>query len=77
MQEDSNTYEMPDDSLLQNNSADANQDEDGRDKEWQDRARVNPEQTPEGIHTNVERDFEPENLEEAGKKNKEEIPQAY
>lgn len=34
--------------------------EDGRNKEWQDRARVNLEEVPEGTHTNVERDFEPE-----------------
>lgn len=36
--------------------------EDGRNKEWQDRARVNLEEVPKGTHTNVERDFEPEEL---------------
>lgn len=36
--------------------------DDGRSKEWQDRARVNLEQVPEGTKTNVERDFEPEQL---------------
>ena len=42
--------------------------EDGRNKEWQDRARVNLEQVPEGKHTNVERDFEPENPREQQEK---------
>lgn len=37
----------------------ADQAEDGRDREWQDRARVNLEQVPEGTKTFVERDFEP------------------
>jgi len=46
-----------------------NPEEDGRNKEWQDRARVNPEQVPEGTHTNVERDFEKENPEQPKKKN--------
>jgi hypothetical protein len=36
------------------------QQEDGRNKEWADRARVNTEVVKEGTRTNVERDFEPE-----------------
>jgi len=36
--------------------------QDGRNKEWQDRGRVNLEVVPEGISTNLERDFEPEQL---------------
>jgi hypothetical protein len=36
------------------------QQEDGRNKEWEDRARVNTEVVKEGTRTNVERDFEPE-----------------
>jgi hypothetical protein len=54
----------------------SNPEEDGRNKEWQDRARVNLEQTPAGVHTNVERDFEPENLEEDAK-NKKKDNRAY
>lgn len=38
--------------------------EDGRGKEWQDRARVNLEEVPEGTETNIERDFEPTQLNE-------------
>ncbi|MEJ7736771.1 MAG: hypothetical protein WKF97_05025 [Chitinophagaceae bacterium] len=38
--------------------------EDGRNKEWQDRARVNIEEVPEGTRTNVERDFEPDQPDE-------------
>lgn len=37
-----------------------NPEDDGRSKEWQDRARVNLEQVPEGTKTILERDFEPE-----------------
>jgi hypothetical protein len=36
------------------------QQEDGRTKEWADRARVNTEVVKEGTRTNIERDFEPE-----------------
>lgn len=45
--------------------------DDGRSKEWQDRARVNLEQVPEGTKTILERDFEPEQLnnEQEGSKN--------
>ncbi len=45
---------------------------DGRNKEWEDRARVNLEYVPEGTKTNVERDIEPE--EGVGKENKDETP---
>jgi hypothetical protein len=41
--------------------SDLHADEDGRNKEWSDRARVNLETVPEGTRTNLERDFEPEN----------------
>ena len=51
------------------------EEEDGRSKEWQDRARVNLEEVPEGTRTNLERDFEPEQLnEEAGSESKNEDP---
>ena len=36
--------------------------DDGRNIEWEDRARVNLEQVPEGTRTNIERDFEPESI---------------
>ena len=36
------------------------QEDDGRNKEWQDRARVNLEKVKEGTKTSIERDFEPE-----------------
>ena len=49
---------------------DLHAEEDGRNREWEDRARVNLETTPAGIHTNLERDFEPEQEE----KEKEEPP---
>lgn len=49
--------------------------EDGRSKEWQERARVSLETVPEGTTTNVERDFEPESLnEEENDKNKKDNP---
>ncbi|MEO5997468.1 MAG: hypothetical protein ABIN89_12080 [Chitinophagaceae bacterium] len=51
--------------------------EDGRNKEWQDRARVNLEQVPKGTHTNIERDFEVETPEEPKKKNGEKDGSAY
>ena len=54
-----------------------NPEEDGRNKEWQDRARVNLEQVPEGTHTNVERDFEPEKQEEQKKKHGEKDGSEY
>ena len=38
---------------------DLHAEEDGRNKEWEDRARVNLETVPEGTRTNIERDFEP------------------
>lgn len=37
-----------------------NPDDDGRNKEWQERARVNLEATSPDENTNIERDFEPE-----------------
>lgn len=49
--------------------------EDGRNIEWEDRARVNLEEVPENVQTNIERDFEPEQLEK--KKGKDEEPPAY
>lgn len=54
-------------------------DEDGRSKEWQDRARVNVEQVPEGTKTILERDFEPEqpNNEQAGSKSTDANTPAY
>ena len=39
---------------------DLHAEQDGRNKEWEDRARVNLETVPEGTQTNLERDFEPE-----------------
>lgn len=36
--------------------------EDGRNIEWEDRARVNLEQVPINTITNIERNFEPEQL---------------
>ena len=42
---------------------------DGRNREWEDRARVNLEILPEGTTTNVERDFEPENTDAEKNKN--------
>ncbi|MBE7173968.1 MAG: hypothetical protein INR73_25570 [Williamsia sp.] len=39
---------------------DLHAEEDGRNREWEDRARVNLERVPDGTHTNLERDFEPE-----------------
>ncbi|HZG25422.1 MAG TPA: hypothetical protein VEZ17_12615 [Chitinophagaceae bacterium] len=42
--------------------------EDGRNKEWEDRARVNLDQVPEGTRSSVERDFEPERPEGDEKK---------
>jgi hypothetical protein len=41
-------------------SGNLSQQEDGRNKEWEDRARVNMEEVKEGTQTNIERDFEPE-----------------
>ncbi len=64
------------DNDLSGESRISNSEEDGRNKEWQDRSRVNLEQTPEGTHTNIERDFEPENLEESNK-TKKDAPPAY
>ncbi len=56
---------MPADDTSGNNSETSPQkmispEDDGRSKEWQDRARVNTEQVPEGTKTILERDFEPE-----------------
>lgn len=72
MQEKDN---MPADNASGNNSETSSQkmirpEDDGRSKEWQDRARVNLEQVPEGTKTHVERDFEPEQLnnEQTGSK---------
>ncbi len=42
--------------------------EDGRSKEWEDRARINMDPQPDAA-TNVERDFEPEQIPKTGKKN--------
>ena len=42
---------------------DLHADKDGRNREWEDRARVNLEIVPEGTKTNLERDFEPENID--------------
>ena len=65
---------MPDKSKLLSNQDESAQKklsetdpaEDGRNKEWQDRSRVNLETVPENTQTNIERDFEPENLDEEG-----------
>lgn len=53
--------------------------DDGRSKEWQDRARVNLEQVPEGTKTILERDFEPEqpNNEQAGSTSTDATTPAY
>lgn len=48
---------------------DLNADKDGRNREWEDRARVNLEIVPEGTTTNLERDFEPENTDAEKNKN--------
>jgi len=50
------------------------QDEDGRSKEWQDRARVNLEEVPEGTKTILERDFEPEQPAENNSRQDNESP---
>jgi hypothetical protein len=42
--------------------------EDGRNKEWAERARVNLEEVPEDTRTNIERDFEPDHPDTKGKK---------
>lgn len=42
--------------------------EDGRSKEYQDRARINPEPDP-AAKTNLERDYEPESVKEKPKDN--------
>lgn len=47
-----------------------NPDEDGSNKEWQDRARVNLKQTSPDTITNIERDFEEENNTSEEDKNK-------
>lgn len=39
---------------------DLHAEQDGRNKEWEDRARVNPETVSPDTPTNLERDFEPE-----------------
>lgn len=44
-----------------------NPDDDGRNKEWQERARVNLEKTSPDTITNIERDFEEENDDETPK----------
>jgi hypothetical protein len=44
----------------------ADAEKDGRNIEWEDRARVNIE-PPSKKSTNIERDFEPENVEEEKK----------
>jgi hypothetical protein len=75
MQEDLNTRGVSDNDSS-SDSRISSAEEDGRNKEWQDRSRVNLEPTPEGTHTNIERDFEPENLEEANK-TKKDTPPAY
>ena len=64
MQQDQNTGEIHDKNSTENKPDILNPDEDGRSKEWQDRSRVNLEQVPEGVHTSVERDFEPEKEED-------------
>ncbi len=76
MQQDQHTDEIPDKNSTGSNLDILNPDDDGRSKEWQDRSRVNLEQVPEGTHTSVERDFEPENLEE-DKKVRKDTPPAY
>lgn len=75
MQENSNTRGVSDNDPSEH-SLISNSEEDGRNKEWQDRSRVNLEQTPEGTHTNIERDFEPESPEEANR-TKKNAPPAY
>jgi len=48
--------------------------EDGRSKEWQDRARVNLEEVPEGTKTILERDFEPEQLKDDQSRDEDKSP---
>ncbi len=77
MQPYSNTDGIAGSDSKENKNSTINPEEDGRNKEWQDRSRVNLEQTPEGVHTNVERDFEPEDPEENNKKTEKDTPPAY
>jgi len=64
------TATTPDDDLPIDPSTIKDAEEDGRNIEWEDRARVNIEK-PAKEQTNIERDFEPEAEEE---KNKDESP---
>lgn len=59
MQNESPTYPEQDEEKPVT-QPDLHADEDGRNREWEDRARVNLENVPEGTHTNIERDFEAE-----------------
>lgn len=61
---------LPDDDVPPDPSSIKSAEEDGRNREWQDRARVNIEK-PSDEQTNIERDFEPEVDKE---KNKDESP---
>ncbi|MEO6916385.1 MAG: hypothetical protein ABI151_12715 [Chitinophagaceae bacterium] len=61
---------LPDDDQPIDPSSIQSAEDDGRNREWQDRARVNIEK-PSNEQTNIERDFEPEKGEE---KKKDESP---
>ncbi len=54
----SNPSDQPEENIPERH--DLHAEKDGRNREWEDRARVNLETTPAGVHTNPERDFEPE-----------------
>lgn len=53
---------------------DLHADDDGRNREWEDRGRVNLENVPAGTHTNIERDFEPEQENSGGNKSQQDAP---
>lgn len=55
-------------SAAESNPSNQNQ-EDGRSKEWEDRARINLDPQPDAT-TNVERDFEPEKISHTEGKDK-------
>jgi hypothetical protein len=75
MQQTSDMSEFVDDEYPRDDNGPLGEEADGRNKEWEDRARVNLEHTPAGVHTNIERDFEPE--EESEDKNEKKTPPAY
>ena len=75
MQDKSPVSSLNDDDSAKKKLSQTDPSEDGRSKEWQDRSRVNLETVPEETRTNIERDFEPEDLnEESGNKDKKDDP---